>query len=78
MFFSKSFDFSIVLAALYLSSNSVSARTGEGLLSEKQAGVGRGGRESKTGKNVRTSFSVKTHIKEPRFFLSSQDRLLCN
>ena len=57
MSFLKSFYFAIVFGALYLSSNSVSARTGGGGCEAKngQAWTG-GGRGLKTGRNVRTSF----------------------
>ena len=55
--FSKSFYFFIVLAALYLFSNSVSARTGGGgLLSESGQAWTKEGRGLKTGKHVRTLF----------------------
>ena len=50
MSFSKRLHSSIVFAALYLSSYSVSARTG--VLGRKRTGVDRGGRGLKTSKNV--------------------------
>ena len=58
MFFSKSFYFSIVFAALYLSSKSVSGRTGGGrrLLSKMGTGVERGREGLKTSEDGRTSF----------------------
>ena len=56
--FFKKLYFSIVFAALYLSSNSVSTPIGEGVVKQKadMHGQGEGGRGLKTGKNVRTSF----------------------
>ena len=57
MSFSKIFYFCIILAALYLSSNSVSARTGGGVLLRKSGQARKGGGMGlKTGNNVRTSF----------------------
>ena len=56
MSFSKSFYFSIVFAALYLSSNSVLAQTGEGVAKQKAVRRGQGREGLKTGKNMRTSF----------------------
>ena len=57
MSFPKSFYFSMVIAAAYLSSNSVSAwAIGGGLLSKKWTNVDRRSEGLKTGKNVRISF----------------------
>ena len=54
--FLKSICFSIVFAARYLSSNSMSVQKGGGLLLSKSGQTRiRGGMGLKTGKNVRTS-----------------------
>ena len=56
MSFSKDFNVSNAFAALYLSSNSLSARAGGGVDKQKRKGVDRG-RGLKTGKNMWTSFT---------------------